>query len=129
MSGELDLQSMLRSFTVIRRPGRFTITTSGDPVSLGVGVVAVLEESEGITVVSTVEEAKRRGWPVTFEAAWLIVEVHSSLEAVGLTAAFARALADAGIACNVLAGFYHDHILVPIDRADDAERCLAGLRT
>ena len=44
----------------------------------------------------------------------------STLEQVGLTALFSRALADAGISCNVLAGVHHDHLLVPADRADEA---------
>ena len=52
--------------------------------------------------------------------AWLSLTVQSSLEAVGLTAAFSKVLGDAGIPCNVLAGYHHDHLLVPIDRVDDA---------
>jgi hypothetical protein len=56
----------------------------------------------------------------------LTLTVWSSLEAVGLTAAFSRALADADIPCNVLAGYHHDHLLVPVDRADEA---IAALRT
>ena len=47
--------------------------------------------------------------------------MHSALEAVGLTAAVATALAAAGIPANVLAGYSHDHLLVPEDRADDAD--------
>jgi hypothetical protein len=58
---------------------------------------------------------------------WITLRVHSSLEAVGLTAAFSRVLADADIACNVLAGYHHDHLLVPIDRADDAVDLLRRL--
>jgi hypothetical protein len=46
--------------------------------------------------------------------------VHSSLEAVGLTAAFSARLAERNISCNVLAGYHHDHILVPVDRVQDA---------
>ena len=54
--------------------------------------------------------------------------MHSALDAVGLTAAVAGALAEAGISCNVLAGAHHDHLLVPVDRADDALVALAQLR-
>ena len=53
--------------------------------------------------------------------------MHSSLEAVGLTAALSGALAARGIACNVLAGYVHDHLLVPWDRADEATECLEAL--
>lgn len=119
---------MLASLTVSRRPGRYTVVPTGRPVEVGRGVEAVLVEAEGPTAVATVETARHHGWPVTFEAAWLTVEVHSSLEAVGLTAALSTALADVGIACNVLAGFHHDHLLVPHSRADEAERALLALR-
>lgn len=61
-------------------------------------------------------------------AAWLTLTVHSSLEAVGLTAAFSAALGEAGISCNVLAGFHHDHILVPWALRDAAVATLRGLR-
>ena len=69
--------------------------------------------------------AVRRAPP--FRAAWLTLTVHSALEAVGLTAAVATALAAAGIPANVLAGYFHDHVLVPEDRADDAIRALRAL--
>jgi hypothetical protein len=55
----------------------------------------------------------------------ITLKVHSSLEAVGLTAAFSRALTEAGISANVVAAYYHDHIFVP---ATDAERAIEALR-
>ena len=47
---------------------------------------------------------------------------------MGLTAAVATALAAEAIPCNVLAGYHHDHLLVPVDRVDAAVACLARLR-
>ena len=64
-----------------------------------------------------------------FPSAWLTLTVHSSLAAVGLTAAFAAALASGAIPANVLAGLRHDHLLVPVDRADDAIAALRALAT
>ena len=58
---------------------------------------------------------------------WITLEVHSSLEAVGLTAAVATALARAGISCNLLAGFHHDHLLIPAPRVDEALAVLKDL--
>lgn len=52
------------------------------------------------------------GLNYSFVASWITLDVHSDLEAVGLTAAFSHALANAGIACNVIAAYYHDHIFV-----------------
>lgn len=121
---------MLSELTVIVRPGKFAIVALDGPApNLGDGVEAVLRENEATTVVATVEVARRKGWSFDFEAAWLTLDVHSALDAVGLTAAVASSLAEGGIACNMLAGFYHDHLLVPFDRADEAVRCLHGLRS
>jgi len=55
------------------------------------------------------------------------LKVHSSLAAVGLTAAFSSMLTDHKISANVIAGFYHDHIFVPPERADDAMQALRSL--
>jgi len=104
-----------------------TVVHLAEPVALGAGVMAVIEEDEGTTAVVSVTEAERRGWPVDFRAAWLTVTAHSSLEAVGLTAALADVLADVGIPCNVIAGYFHDHLLVPLDRVDRAIESLESL--
>ena len=126
MAGDTDLARMLATLDVERRDGTFTFVT-GDHPSLTSVAAARIEETEGTTVVVTVDEARAAGIPVEFEAAWLTLTVHSSLAAVGLTAAFSAALGGAGIACNVLAGYHHDHLLVPADRADEAIDALRRL--
>jgi len=126
MSGQLDLSRMLASLDVEQRPGRFTFVT-GDWPTLGAVAHATIAESEGPTYVVTADDARAAGAPVDFDAAWLTLTVWSSLEAVGLTAEVSRVLADAGIACNALAGYYHDHLLVPFDRVDEAIRLLRAL--
>ena len=83
----MDLATILASMRISRRPGTFTMVTLSEPVEVGPGIDAVINESEGQTVVVSVAEAERRGWPAGFRAAWLTVDVHSSLAAVGLTAA------------------------------------------
>lgn len=128
MAGMTDLEEMLRTLTVSVRPDRYTFLSVEEIPALGDGIAAVLTEAEGTTVVATVERAEAEGWPVDFQAAWLTLDVHSSLEAIGLTAAFSAALGEVGIACNVLAGFHHDHLLVPADRADEAVAVLEALR-
>ena len=114
-----DLEAMLESLSISRRPGIYTFVTMQNPPE-GLAVDAVINEDEGTTLVLDADTARSLGHPVTFEAAWLTLDVHSALEAVGLTAVFSAALAEAGIPCNVLAGFHHDHVLVPADRADEA---------
>ena len=119
---------MLSTLTVSRRPDTYVYVCLPESVPLGAGVEAVVHEAEGVTAVVTRAAAERHGWTFDFEAAWLTLDVHSALEAVGLTAAFSAALGQAGIPCNVLAGYHHDHLLVPVARADDAIACLEGLR-
>lgn len=121
---------MLATLMVARRPGRFTVITldsRSTAPTLGDGIEMVLFEDEGTTVVVTVERAEAEGWPVDYVASWLTLAVHSSLEAVGLTAAISAVLAKEQISCNVLAGYHHDHILVPADRTSDALACLQAL--
>ena len=117
---------MLATLEVERRPGTFTYVT-GEWPSLSAAAHASVVEAEGLTLVVPVEAAEAAGAPVVFRGAWLTLTVWSSLDAVGLTAAFSRALGDRGIPCNVLAGYHHDHILVPVDRVDDAIDALRSL--
>ncbi|MFT6291200.1 MAG: hypothetical protein ACJAR2_001801 [Ilumatobacter sp.] len=122
----MDLSKMLASLDVERRFGVFTYVAVEVLTSeLLADAHAMVDEGTLTTLVLPVESAQRAGLPIVVELAWLSLTVQSSLEAVGLTAAFSKILGDAGISCNVLAGFHHDHILVPVERADDA---IAALR-
>jgi hypothetical protein len=105
--GETDLDLMLATLAVQRRPGVFAY-------------IAVEVPTPGLVA------AERAGQPTTVTFAWLTLTVQSSLDAVGLTAAVSARLAVLGIPCNVLAGYHHDHILVPVDRVDDAIAALTS---
>ena len=85
-------------------------------------LIAAFREAEGWTLIIQGDGA---GLPVLFRAAWITLTVQSDLAAVGLTAAFARALGDAGISCNVMAAAVHDHIFVP---QGDGARALVALQ-
>lgn len=84
-------------------------------------------EREGRTVVLSKSEAVRRDLKFEATFAWITLDVHSSLEAVGLTAAVSSALADKGIVCNVIAAFHHDHLLVPVSQSKHAMEILNRL--
>lgn len=127
MAGATDLGEILRSLRVSRRDEPVTMVAVDEVVGPGPGIAATIGEAEGLTVVATVTEAERRGWPVEFLAAWLTIDVHTSLEAVGLTAALSTVLAERGIACNVVAAYHHDHLLVPLDRVDEAIEAIRAL--
>lgn len=93
-----------------------------------VTALATFREAEGITIVLPEAEALKAGFSVMFRAAWITLSVHSDLQAVGLTAAFASTLGAAGISCNVMAGAYHDHIFVPVEHAHAAMAALRALQ-
>ena len=125
--GGTDLDAMLASLAVERRPGVFTFIAVDVPTQgLIAAAHAVVTEGRLTTLVLPVEAAERAGQPVAVRLAWLSLTVQSSLEAVGLTAAVSARLAAAGIACNVLAGYHHDHVLVPVDRVDEATALLTA---
>jgi hypothetical protein len=72
--------------------------------------------------------AEDRNLEPLLRCAWITLSVNSDLQSVGLTAAFATALGNAGISCNVFAGAYHDHIFVPVDLAEKAMHELRSLQ-
>ena len=134
MTGLTDLAEVLAALEVTRRPGSFTYITveAGDRPGAAIPphpVEAVIREDEGTTLVVSHDQAGAAGLPIEHDLAWLTLAVPTSLDAVGVTAVVARALADAGIPCNVLAAHHHDHFLVPTAGVDGAIDCLRALRT
>jgi hypothetical protein len=129
--GLTDLARILATLTVTRRPSDVVVVgplTPAEVARLEPGqAAALIEEPEGWTAVVPPEVGSANRWTVGTRFAWLTLDVHTSLEAVGLTAAVAAALAQQGIPANVIAAFHHDHILVPADRADDAIDALTAL--
>ncbi len=67
------------------------------------------------------------GWAYDFVAAMITLKVRSRLDTVGLTAVVSSLLANAGISCNVVAGYFHDHLFVPVERAGEALELLGRL--
>ena len=125
MSGETDLKTLLESLHPVVRDGDYVYALWPHGRPLSGGIEAAVREAEGLTVVLPRDEADSLGLSYDFVAAWITLQVHSALEAVGLTAAVSAALTHAGISCNVLAGFHHDHLLVP---SADAARAMDVLR-
>ncbi|MER6070117.1 ACT domain-containing protein [Streptomyces sp. NPDC001817] len=120
MTGETDLQTLLSGMRPELNPGRYVFTMAEGGVPSGVTPVVTVAEQEGLTLVVPRAEADAAGMAYDYVAGWITLRVHSALAAVGLTAAVSRALADAELSCNVVAGFHHDHLFVPYDRAEEA---------
>lgn len=81
--------------------------------------ILIFKEEEGYTIILKKGTADNLKLKYSFVASWITLTVHSSLEAVGLTAAFSKALSDEGISCNVVAAYYHDHLFV--DKKDTSK--------
>lgn len=125
MSGEKDLETLLKKMKPILNPGEYVFCTVKDVTQIDLSeIVSFFREGEGITVILERQIADRRRFEYTFTAAWITLTVHSSLEAVGLTAAFSKALTEQSISCNVVAGYFHDHIFVG---KKDSARAMAVL--
>jgi hypothetical protein len=127
MTAEKDLHTLLATMRPVRRDGEFVYVLWPHGRPLEGGIMAAVREAEGLTVVMARDEAEALALPYDFVGAWITLEVHSSLEAVGLTAAVGAALTEAKISCNVLAGFHHDHLMVPVADADRALEVLHEL--
>ncbi len=113
----------------VARDGEFVyaVVDHADLPALLPHVEAMITEDEGETIIVERSVADKLGLAYDFVAAWITLTLDTSLEAIGLTAAFSAALGEAGISCNVLAGAHHDHILVPSDRRDEALQILERL--
>ncbi|MGW9447275.1 ACT domain-containing protein [Streptomyces sp. NPDC055632] len=120
MNAERDLTRLLAGLRPELDPGRYVFTTVDGPAPAGLAPVVTVAEPEGLTLVVRQEEADAASLAYDYVAGRITLRVHSALDAVGLTAAVARELADAGMSCNVVAGFHHDHLYVEHARAEEA---------
>ena len=125
MAGETDLQKLLQGMQPGLNEGEYVFCTVASlQYASALNPVCVFQEKEAVTIIVSKQQADEASLPYTVLCAWITLTVHSSLEAVGLTAAVAKALTEANISCNVVAAYYHDHIFVPVK---DATRALSVL--
>jgi hypothetical protein len=130
MAGERDLRKLIASMSPVLMEGEYVFCTFedaryGDYAELE-PIVSVIEP-EGLTLVIPRERADAKGLSYGSVFRGITLTVHSSLDAVGLTAAFSGKLAECGISANVVAGYYHDHIFVQKELADKAIEALNEL--
>lgn len=129
MSGERDLVSLQRSMAPTLNPGTFvfcTFPTGNLPGALE--PVCTFREAEGLSAIVETGQAQRMGLSTTaFESRMITLTVHSSLDAVGFLAMLTVKFASAGIPCNVVSAFHHDHLFVPVERCDQAMELLISL--
>ena len=126
MAGETNLKALLQHMEPVLNEGEFVFCTSADTLQIDSrDIIGSFREKEGMTLIVAKEKADAHQLTYDYVAAWITLNIHSALDAVGLTAAFSNALATADISCNVIAGYYHDHIFVA---KADAEKAMEVLK-
>jgi len=130
MSGETDLNTILCKLEPSMQPGLFVFCTVRD-ARYGdlphTRPLACMAEPEGLTLVVSKDDADQEGLAYQGTFRCIRLGVHSSLQAVGLTAAVAKVLATHDISANVIAGYYHDHFFIPSAYADVALQLLQSM--
>jgi hypothetical protein len=125
MAGESNLRFLLKRMKPKLQLGEYAFCIVNDLALINLNdIVLIFKEEEATTIIVKKEVADKLKFEYSFIACWITLTVHSSLEAVGLTAAFSKALSDEGISCNVVAAYYHDHIFVDRKHADKAMEVL-----
>ena len=128
MPGETDLTVLLKNMKPVLHEGEFVFCSVTNINEIDFNrVIGTFAEKEGTTIVLSRANADKLHLTYSFVCSWITLTVNSSLEAIGLTAAFSTALSKAGISCNVIAGYYHDHIFVHRRDAGIAMKVLKSL--
>ena len=123
MSGITDLKKLLGSMSPELLADEYVFCTVpngkyGDFSELS--PLSVFFENEGMTLVVQRENAELSGLEYQGLFRCITLTVHSSLEAVGLTAAVSTKLSKHNISANIIAAYYHDHVFVPAILAEKA---------
>jgi uncharacterized protein len=129
MAGQTELSEVLRTLQVScdEQEYGFATTSPKGQVSL-TDALCIFREDEGLTVIAQKDYLDRQGLSCDGTYAKLTIEVHTSLELVGLTAVLAQTLADSGISANVVAAYYHDHVFVSFGVRQKAIDVLLALK-
>jgi len=130
MSGETDLKALLRDLSPTASEEDFVFVSLPEErvtSSLLRQSKGMYREREGVTFILDASLAQELGLPFEGTFRCITCEVHSSLDAVGMTAAMSTALAKVGISANVVAAYYHDHIFVPSAQVEKALNVLVAL--
>lgn len=132
MAGTLDLKDILVNMNPVLYGDEYVFCTFphlSAEAFLRLNPISTFQEKEGVSLIVTREVADRNG--ISYDSVFkrITISLHTSLDAVGLTALLSTALAEKGISANVVAAFYHDHIFVPSDKAEMALDAINALKS
>ena len=128
MAGETNLSKLIKEMKPKLNKGKYVFVSVKSTENIDRNdIICEFKEEEGTTIVIKKSKADELNLNYIFIASWITLMIHSSLDAVGLTAVFSSELAKHNISANVIAGYYHDHIFVNQKDASMAIKVLKDL--
>ncbi|NPD47358.1 ACT domain-containing protein [Lentimicrobium sp. S6] len=128
MDPELDINYVLKNLSPQLKKGVFVFCSIDHVKNIKEeNIMASIVETEGRTIVLKKEIADSLKLPYSVTMNWITLNVNSSLELVGLSAIISKKFTDHHISCNLMAGYYHDHIFVPEEDSNMAIKLLHEL--
>lgn len=124
-----DISGLLNSMDPKLHPERYVFATVSRAIAgqLQFTPIMSFSEEEGVTLILREDDAVKANISHEFICQKITLQVHSALEAVGFMAAISNKLMDVGVPCNVVAGYYHDHLFIPVDEVNIAMAALTEL--
>ncbi|GAA4448674.1 ACT domain-containing protein [Novipirellula rosea] len=122
MNGETHLPTLLEKMKPELQTGEFVFCTMAPEAAskLRLSAIGQFLEPEGLTLILAKGEAETNGLEFAYPCRMITLKIHSSLEAVGFLAAVTDKLAHRGISVNAISAYFHDHLFVPTERAEEA---------
>ncbi len=128
MAGVKNISELIKGMTPVLNDGDYVFLSVQEPININRrDTICEFKEKEGTTVILERKKADELNLDYDFIASWISLKINSSLEAIGFTAVFSSELAKYNISCNVIAGYFHDHIFVKKEDAEKAVRVLEKL--
>lgn len=130
MAGEKNLKILLQSLNpkLLSETYVFCLLPEGEYGDLKAAKpIASFMEDEGLSIILPKLQADLHNMDYDGEFRAITLKVHSSLDAVGMTAAISDRLTKDNISANIVAAFNHDHVFVNVKDADRALHLLEQL--
>ena len=128
MAGEQSLNLLIQSMEPVLHPQTYLFCTLDQNADIvDIDPIMQFKEAEGRTIIVEKSKAELHQLEGEFPCRMITLNIHSALDAVGFLAAITTRLATLAMGVNPVSAFYHDHLFVPADRAEDALQALQDM--